>query len=182
MHGRFGHHEPMPPDPPADRRPSTWQRLLDNKTGPQRLLISLGALAAALIAIGGVVTAVVRVFDDDEGAGSNLDRAPGETQRIESGEDPADRFVAELLDHDGGVVALDHRVIGEPGPADVSLLYNCTDTSVCSLVRLQDMTDEADLMADGRWFKGCYAVTQVGNGFGADFLDIQLRYQAEACA
>jgi hypothetical protein len=85
----------MPPDDPAQKggavgapaggKPSTWQRLLDNKTGPQRLVISLGALAAAVIAIGGVATAVVRVFDGDGGGDSGLDRAPSQTQRVESG-------------------------------------------------------------------------------------------------
>src|SRR5262245_38427867 len=94
-------------DAPPVRKPSTWQRLLDNKTGPQRLVISLGALAAALIAIGGVVAAVVRAFDDD-GGGAGLDRSPGTTREIESRSDEADGFVRELLDHDGGVVALDH--------------------------------------------------------------------------
>jgi hypothetical protein len=171
-----------PVDAPPGRKPSTLQRLLDNKTGPQRLVISLGALAAALIAIGGVVTAVARVFDGDGGGGSDLDRPPGETQRIESRTEAADRFVSDLLDHNGAVVALDHHLIAKIGPADVSLLYNCTDTGVCSSVRIQSVYDDADAMPDGRWFKGCYAVAQDGNGYGADSLDIELRYQADTCA
>jgi hypothetical protein len=168
-------------DRPLGRQPSMWQRLLDNKTGPQRLLISLGALAAALIAIGGVVTAVARVFDGDDGGGADLDRAPGETQRIESRTEASDRFVQELLDHDGGVVALDHRVIAEKGPVDVRLRYNCTESGVCNMVRLQDHNVEASDMPDGLWFKGCFAVTQDGLGYGAESLDIELRYQGEAC-
>jgi hypothetical protein len=166
---------------PPGRKPSTLQRLLDNKTGPQRLVISLGAIAAALIAIGGVVTAVARVFDGAGGGGSDLDRAPGETQRIESRTAAANEFVEDLLDHDGGVVALDHRLVAEIGPADVSLLYNCTDAGVCSKVRIQSVYDDADAMSDGRWFKGCYAVAQDGNGYGAESLDIELRYQSAAC-
>ncbi len=168
-------------DTQADRKPSTVQRLLDNKTGPQRLLISLGALAAAFIAIGGVVTAVVRVFDDDGSGGADLDRAPGETQRIENRTEEANRFVADLLDHDGGVVALDHQVIAENVAADVHLLYNCNDAGVCNMVRIQDH-DVVGEEPDGLWLKGCFAVTQDGNGYGAESLDIVLGYQGETCA
>ena len=167
-------------DAPPGRKPPMRQRLLDNKTGPQRLVISLGAARRRHFAIGGVVTAVARVFDGD-GGGSDLDRAPSETQQIESRTEAANRFVSDLLDHNDAVVALDHHVIAKIGPADVSLLYNCTDTGVCSTVRIQSVYDDADVMPDGRWFKGCYAVSQDGNGYGADSLDIELRYQADTC-
>jgi hypothetical protein len=178
--------EPVPKggvvlDAPPGRKPSTWQRLLDNKTGPQRLLISLGALAAALIAIGGVVTAVVRVFDDDGDGSANLDRAPSETQRIENRTEEGNRFVAALLDHDGSVVDLDHRVIAENVAADAHLLYNCADTGVCDMVRIQDVDVVAE-EPDGLWLDGCFAVTQDGRGYGAESLDIELRYQGEACS
>jgi hypothetical protein len=166
---------------PADRKPSTWQRLLDNRTGPQRLLISLGALAAALIAIGGVVTAVLGVFDGEGSGGeANLDQAPGETQRIENRTEEANRFVAALLDHDGAVVALDHKVIAENVAADAHLFYNCTDAGVCNMVRIQDH----DVVAEepcGLWLKGCFAVRQRGRGYGAESLDIELSYQGESC-
>ena len=164
-------------DAPPRRTPSTWQRLLDNKTGPQRLVISLGALAAAVIAIGGVVTAVVRVFDGD--GSPSLDRAPNETQQIESRSTDADRFVQDLLDHDGSVVELDHKLIAQRGPADVSLLYDCSD--VCSTVRVQAPEGGADETAEWLWFQGCYAVTKTGFGYGADVLDIALRPQGESC-
>jgi hypothetical protein len=168
-------------DAPPGRKPSTLQRLLDNKTGPQRLVISLGAIAAALIAIGGVVTAVARVFDGDGGGSADLDRAPNETQQIETRTAAADEFVEDLLDHDGGVVALDHRLVAEKGDADVHLLYNCTDAGVCDMVRIQDIAVVAD-EPEGLWLKGCFAVTQDGNGYGAESLDIELRYQADTCA
>jgi hypothetical protein len=164
-----------------DRKTSWVQRLLDNKTGLQRAVISLGALAAALIAIGGVVAAVVRVFGDDGGGRSSLERTPGETQRIESGTPAADEFVSDLLDHDGGVVALNHQVAAEKGPADVRLQYDCSDTGVCVMVRLQDIAVAAGDMADGLWFVGCFAVTQDGVGYGAVPLDIELKHQGEAC-
>ncbi len=157
------------------------QRLLDNKTGPQRVVISLGALAAALIAIGGVVTAVVRVVGDDGDGRDGLERVPSETRRIESGTTAANEFVQDLLAHDGGVVALDHQVIAEKGPADVRLQYNCSDAGVCAMVRLQDVEDSAGDMADGRWFNGCFAVTQDGVGYGAKPLDIELQRQGETC-
>ena len=69
----------------------------------------------------------------------------------------------------------------EIGPADVRLLYNCTDADVCNRVRLQAVYDDADPLPDGRWYQGCYAVTKEGKGYGAEDLDIELRYQSEAC-
>jgi len=161
--------------------PSWVQRMLDNKTGPQRIVISLGALAAALIAIGGVVTAVLRVVGDDDGGRGRLDGVLSQTRRIESGTTAASEFVQDLLDHDGGVVALDHQVIAEKGPADVRLQYNCTDAGVCAMVRLQDVEVTAGDIVDGLWFKGCFAVTQDGVGYGASPLDIELRRQGETC-
>lgn len=146
------------------------------------MVISLGALAAALIAIGGVVTAVVRVVGDgDDGGRGGLDHVPSQTQRIESGTRAANEFVQDLVDHDGGVVALDHQVIAEKGPADVRLQYNCTDAGVCAMVRLQDLEVSAGDMADGLWFKGCFAVTKDGVGYGASPLDIELQRQGETC-
>jgi len=162
-------------------QPAWVQRLLDNKTGPQRIVISLGALAAALIAIGGVVTALVRIVGDDGGGRGGLERVPSQTTRIESGTTAANDFVQDLLDHDGGVVALDHQVIAEKGPADVRLQYNCTDAGVCAMVRLQDVEVAAGDMADGLWFKGCFAVTQDGVGYGVGALDIELQRQGETC-
>ena len=156
------------------------QRLVDNKTGPQRALISLGALAAAVIAIAVVVTAVVRIVDDDDGRGG-LERAPGQTRRIASGTMAADEFVRDLLGHDGGVVALDHQVIAEKGPADVRLQYDCTDAGVCVMARLQDVDVVAGDLADGVWFTGCFAVTQDGVGYGGEPLDIELRHQGDVC-
>ena len=164
-----------------DGKTSWVQRLLDNKTGLQRAVISLGALAAALIAIGGVVAAVVRVLGDDGDRRSSLERTPDETQRIESGTPAADEFVRDLLDHDGSVVALDHQVTAEKGPADVRLQYDCSDAGVCVMVRLQDVVVAAGDMAEGLWFAGCFAVTQDGVGYGAEPLDIELKHQGDAC-
>ena len=171
--------------PTAPSRTSWVQRLLDNKTGPQRAVISLGALAAALIAIGAAVAAVVRLLDDDGdaggGAGSVDVVAPDGTQRVESATAAADEMVRSLLDHDGAVVELDHQVIAEKGPADVSLRYACTDAGVCATVRLQDVRVVAGELPDGRWFQGCFAVAQDGVGYGAEPLDIELVHQGETC-
>ena len=163
-------------------RSDSWaQRLLDNKTGLQRAVISLGAFAAALVAIGGVVTAVVRVVNDDGTASRDLGAVPENTVRIESGTKAADEFVHALDEHDGGVVALDHQVIATKGPTDVRLQYDCTDTGVCVMVRVQDIDVEATDMSDGLWFAGCFAVLRDGAGYGYEPLDMELRYQGETC-
>ena len=168
-------------DGQPDGKTSWVQRLLDNKTGLQRAVISLGALAGALIAIGGVVAAVVRVLGDDGDRPSSLEQTPDATQQIVSGTPAADAFVRDLLEHDGSVVALDHEVTAEKGPADVRLQYDCSDAGVCAMVRLQDVAVEAGDMPEGLWFAGCFAVTQDGVGYGAEGLDIELRRQGEAC-
>ena len=163
-----------------DGKTSWVQRLLDNKTGLQRAVISLGALAAALIAIGGVVAAVVRVLGEMV---ETQQRRPDAARRSGSraARRAADEFVRDLLDHDGGVVALDHQVTAEKGPADVRLQYDCSDAGVCVMVRLQDVVVAAGDMAEGLWFVGCFAVTQDGVGYEAEPLDIELKHQGEAC-
>ena len=174
-------------DPPAvgahDAVPSEsrWERLLDNKTGLQRAVISLGALAAAAIAIGGVVAAVVRIIDDEHEGSRDIEGAPAETIRIESGTNAADEFMRALDERHEGVVILNHQLIAEKGPTDVSLQYNCNDSGVCVMARIQDVDVEATEMNDGLWFAGCFAVTRDGAGYGFEPLDMELRYQGDTC-
>jgi hypothetical protein len=157
------------------------QRLLDNKTGLQRAVISLGALITAVVAIGGAVTAVVRILDNDDDSARDLEAAPGDTVRIESGTEDADEFVHALDEHDGGVVTLDHQLLAEKGPADVRVQYDCTEAGVCVMVRVQDIDVVATDMRDGLWFSGCFAITRDGAGYGYEPLDMELRYQGETC-
>src|SRR4051794_13030751 len=164
----------------APRTGSWVQRLLDNKTGLQRAVISLGALITAALAIGGAVAAIVRMIDNDESA-RDLEAAPGDTVRIDSGTDAANHFVHVLDEHDGGVVTLDHQIVAEKGPADVRLQYDCTDSGVCVMVRVQDVDVVATDMRDGLWFSGCFAITRDGAGYGYEPLDMELRYQGETC-
>ena len=162
--------------------PGTWvQRLLDNKTRPQRAVISLGALVAAIAAIVGACTALVRLVDGDGAAVRRLDVVPADTVRIESGTGAADEFVRALDEHDGSTVTLDHQLVATKGPADVTLLYGCTQANVCLRVRVQDVDVAATDMADGLWFAGCFAVAHDGAGYGYEPLDIELRYQGETC-
>jgi hypothetical protein len=161
--------------------PGSWvQRLLDSKTGLQRAVISLGALITAVVAIGGAVTAIVRMVDNGESA-RDLQAAPGDTVRIDSGTDAANDFVNALDEHDGGVVTLDHQVLAEKGPADVRLQYDCTESGVCVMVRVQDVDVVATEMRDGLWFSGCFAITRDGAGYGYEPLDMELRYQGQTC-
>jgi hypothetical protein len=147
----------------------------------QSAVISLGALLAAVAAIGGAATAVVRMVDGGSESPGDLESAPTGTIRIDGGTDAADEFVRALDAHDGGVVTLDHQVIAEKGPADVRLQYGCTETRVCVMARLQDIDVEATDMSDGLWFSGCFAVTRDGAGYGFEPLDMELRYQGETC-
>jgi hypothetical protein len=164
---------------PTVRAESAWRRFLTGKTSPQLFLIALGALSAALLAIGAVVVAVVRFVDghDDAGVGSANDGV----QRIESQSDAADEFVQFLIDHDGRPVQLDHQVIAQPGPADVSLQYNCDQPTGCNVVRLQAVDDSASEIAGGRWFQGCFGVVKDGAGYGAQPLDLELHPQGQTC-
>jgi hypothetical protein len=171
---------------PKDQTGSTdgelnpWQRFLRGKTSPQLFVIALGALAAAVLAIGAVVASVVKVFDGDDKGG--VGPANGKIQRIENQSTDADEFVRFLLDRDGGKpVQLDHQVIAPRGPADVSLQYNCDQPTGCSLVRVQTPDSIPAEITGGFWLQGCYSVVRNGAGYGAQPLDLALRRQGERC-
>lgn len=171
-----------PPEHPSGLnhdKQSFWAQFLQGKTSAQRFVIALGALAAALLAIGAVVTTIVRVVDSDD---SSVGLANGEVQRIENQSADADDFVQLLLDHDGGApVPLDHQIMGRPGPADVSIDYNCGAATGCSTVRIQDGQVTFSSISGGIWFQGCYGVVKDGAGYGAQGLDIELHFQGPTC-
>ena len=172
--------------PTAAGRPSRWQAFLSGKTGAQRFVLALGALATAVLAIGGVVAGAVSVLDG-RGVKSTLGQQAGEVQRIENQSDSADAFVHDLLNaaDAGKPLELDHQVFaprGTTGPQH-ELQYNCEATSGCNLVRLEpgDAPRFPDSTAERVWYQGCYAIVRDGNGFGADRLDIVLSFTGTTC-
>ncbi len=173
-----------PPEHPSGLnhdKQSFWAQFLQGKTSAQRFVIALGALAAALLAIGAVVTTIVRLVDSDDDR--SVGPANGEVQRIENQSADADDLVRLLLDHDGGPpLALNHQIMGQPGPGDVSLQYDCGAATGCSTVRIQDGQVTFASIAGGIWFTGCYGVVRDGAGYAAQGLDIELHFQGETCA
>jgi hypothetical protein len=172
--------------PPPAGQPSRWQAFLSGKTGAQRFVLALGALAAAVLAIGGVVAGAVSVLDGD-GERTTLGQQAGDVQRIENQSASADAFVHDLLNAaDAGMpLELDHQVYaprGTTGPQH-ELQYNCEATPGCNLVRLEpgDAPRLPDSTAERVWYQGCYAIVRDGNGFGADRLDIVLTYTGATC-
>jgi hypothetical protein len=171
---------PEHPSAPNRERQSFWAQFLQGKTSAQRFVIALGALAAALLAIGAVVTTIARAVDNDDDR--SVGPATGEVQRIENQSVEADDFVQLLLDHDGGPpLPLDHQIMGRPGPGDVSLDYNCGAATGCSTVRIQDEQVTFSSISGGVWFQGCYGVVKDGPGYGAQGLDIVVSFQGTTC-
>jgi hypothetical protein len=163
------------------REQSPWQRFLKGKTGPQRLVLAVGALAAAVLAIGGVVAAVVRFVDADDDR--RVGPATDDVQRIENQSAEADDLVKLLIEHDErSPIQLNHQVIAPRGPNDVSLQYACDEPTGCSVVRLQLPDSTANEIPNGLWFQGCYLVVMNGAGYGAQPLDLALHLRGETCA
>jgi hypothetical protein len=158
-----------------------WRRFLDQATVPQKLLLSLGAIAGALVAIGTLVIAVGdRLGDDDDGSDS-IESLSGTT--VESKTDDADQLIRGLLaaaGSDSKTVLLDVKVLADPSQptlnsADIHVYFNC-DTGDCSRARLQFpeglpvTTNPLGLDLEGSW-----AVTLAsGLDFDSTQLDIQL--------
>lgn len=168
-------------DKTDEQEQSRWQRFLKGKTGPQRLVLAVGALAAAVLAIGGVVAAVVRFVDGDDER--RVGPATDEVQRIENQSAEADDLVRFLIEHDErSPVQLNHQVTAPRGPNDVSLQYACDEPTGCSVVRLQLPDSTANEISNGLWFQGCYLVVMKGAGYGAQPLDLELQLRGETCA
>jgi hypothetical protein len=158
---------------------SRLERFLKGKTGWQRLLFALAAIATALIAIGTVVTGVVKFVGDRVEPSSS---PGGGIQIVESQKKSADKFVRLLIEHDGAApLQLNHQLIGSKGPADVTLEYNCQSSGRCNATRVQSPRDEASELQNGRWFKGCWTVEMKGLGYGVQDLDLALVRQGEIC-
>jgi hypothetical protein len=167
-------------DPSAPDPTSRWERFLDGKTGAQRFVIALGALAGAMLAIAALVAGAARLLDQRDAGGS----ATGEVQRIENQQESADEFVRFLLqaDQTRAAIPLNHHVIAPRGPGgEYQLQYGCGGTGRCSFVRLETPADNPDRMSDGVWYQGCWSVIRDGAGYGADHLDLELRRQGQTC-
>jgi hypothetical protein len=160
-------------------RLSGWQRFLAGKTSGQRFVLALGALAAAVLAIGGVVVGAAQLLDQR----TTVEPATGQTQQIDNRQRSADEFVRLLL----GVadarapVQLDHQVLAPRGPGgEYRLEYGCGSAG-CSFVRLEAPADQPAGIAGGVWYQGCWSVVRDGAGYGADHLDLELRRQGDTC-
>jgi hypothetical protein len=158
--------------------PRLWRRIVDNGTLLQRLVLGVGALAGAVAAITVVVSAVAAFLDDPpELAGTDG------AVVIEDASAAADQLVRHLIANDGRPVELDVQIEAPVGASDVTLRYACGGASGCSTTRIQ-APDSIPAVLDrgGLWFRGCYVVHQVGNGYGAAPLDLALARRGDICA
>lgn len=162
-------------------RQSTWARFLEQKTTVQRVLLAVGALATAVLAIGAVIAGLAAFLDDDSPHRGGADT--GTVQDVVNQEDTADDFVRFLLDAAGGrPVQLDHRVAaprGDGGQAE--LQYDCAAPTGCSFVRVEAGDHIPNTFAGGVWYQGCWAITKDGAGYGAGHLDLELSWRGATC-
>ncbi|MBA3287895.1 MAG: hypothetical protein H0U21_07715 [Acidimicrobiia bacterium] len=160
----------------------SWrQRFLAGEIRPQQLVLQIGALATAVLAIAALVAAVVHFVgnDDDGGVGP----ATEHEQRIENQSADADELVHLLDDRNGTTIDLNHKVIGElPGANDVLLQYDCDAPAGCSVVKLALPDSTPNLLPDGIWFKRCYLVDRIGAGYGSSGLAFALFDRGATCA
>ena len=144
-----------------------WLRLVEGRTKAQRLVITLGALAGAIVAIAGLASGAARLLHTGRSgpAAAGPAATDGSAVRIDSRTAGADEFVRYLLDHvDGPPVQLNHQLLGRPGPGNVSLDYACATASGCSTVRIEDGEVTFSAIENGVWFQGCYRVRQGRSG------------------
>lgn len=167
-----------PQVPSDDQQMSSWQRFLAGRTTFQRLVLALGALAAAVLAIGAVVAGVGRLLPDRALSGGGSETVT----EVQNQAPSADAFVRLLLNaaQSGSPVQLNHKVIAEAGDGHYRLQYNCGSTG-CSFARLETPADIPATFSDAVLYEGCWAVVRDGAGFGADHLDLELRRQGAAC-
>jgi len=160
---------------------STWHRFLDGKTSGQRFVLALGALAAALLAIGGLIAGVGSLVGDDANpAPFPAKISAGETVVTNQSKE-ADDFVRFLLGTDGAPVALNHKVIAPDGDAHFRLEYDCAKRTGCNYTRLEAGTFNPDRIEGGVWYRGCFSVVGEGAGYGAEHLDLEFTQNGATC-
>jgi len=166
------------PGPAA--RQSMWHRFLDGKTSGQRLVVALGALAGALLAIGGLVAAVSALVGDDTPPGGTTSTPPG-VSVVENQSEEADGFVRDLLATNGAPVQLNTKVLAPDEGSHVRLEYDCEKPTGCSSTRLEMGSFIPDRIPGGVWYQGCYSVVKEGAGYGADHLDLEFTESGPTC-
>jgi hypothetical protein len=176
---------------PPRPKGSVGHRLLNQKTGWQKALVAVGAAAGAIVAIAGLVTLFLPLFRGSPEVAASVTPTPVPAATrdglsvVRTQTPEADALVRRLLTAAGTApVMLDLQVLGQPGPADVTLYYACGSAGSCSKTRLQ--TPSVDGMAvlsdqSGVWFQGCFSVLKKGNGYGADYLDLALTKVGDRC-
>jgi hypothetical protein len=177
-----------------------WHRFLDGKTVPQKLIVAIGALAGASIAIGTIVVTAINWLDNGDrdrrttatDVGVFAGESGDEPFVMHSGTTDADRFVQF------GIAAARR---GDPFDLNVQipealfdngshlrLFYACDDSGVvgngpCSFVRLEQGTSTPIALDPvGWWLRGCYLLVQDGAGYQAEHLDFELTWVNETCA
>jgi hypothetical protein len=179
---------------------SRWQRFLDGKTVPQKLIVAIGALAAASIAIGTIVIAAINWLDDGDRDGytaatDSAGFADGDGDEpfvLHSGTPDADRFVqfGIAAARQGDPFELNVQIpeaLFDNG-SHLRLFYACDDSGVigdgpCSFVRLeQGRSTPIALDPVGWWLRGCYLLVQDGAGYQAEHLDFELTWVNHTCA
>jgi hypothetical protein len=173
------------------RRGSTWQRFLQQRTVPQRLLLAVAGIVGAVAAIAAAVVAVgswVGGDDDGDDRGGGGDGSQEQVVEaseldgvtVESGTDDADELVRFLVAADGGdPVALDLTVLAngdEPITSHLALWYNCEPGAIvgdgaCNKVRLAFPADNQPPQTRplGWRFASTYRITvSAGVDYGQD--------------
>ena len=106
---------------------------------------------------------------------------------IRSGTPQADQFVTQLVAaNGGGPLKLNHKLFGLRAAVSVTLEYACKPSGRCSTTRVAAPNDNASYVLDengkeGMWYQGCWVVDMVGNGYGADKMDLGLTRQGTSC-
>ena len=181
------------PAPAAPHGKSLGERVIAGKTGPQRLLIWLGAAAAALLAIGTLISALGGWLQPTSSApapsstrvaGSSSPSGAAELVVINNKSAEADAFVQLLLAADGKQpVQLNHKIVAPPGEgASIRLEYGCGSTG-CSFTRLEPAGWNFEWATDGKsaWVRGCVRVTAEGGLYLAKHLDLELFRTGPRC-
>ena len=197
--------DPTPASPKKPRKPA-WQRHIQSAGALATAVLAIAAVvvgagqafqsASGFLRGGGPVAAPVAVVDAS-GATVIRSGAPVATPAavvdtsgatvIRSGAPIADQFVAQLVAADGGgPLKLNHKLFGLRSPGDVTLEYACQPSGRCSTTRVGAPNDEVSYVFDengneGIWFKGCWVVDLIGDGYGADRMDLGLYRQGTSC-
>lgn len=165
-----------------NRKPSSWQQFLDGKTTWQRLIIAVGAIAGALVAIGGLVAGIGALAGDRKSAMSSTTTTfAGEEIVVMNQSKDADAFVRFLLGTDGTPVQLNHKVIAPDAGSHIRLEYDCAKRTGCSYTRLEAGTFIPDRIEGGVWYRGCFSVVREGAGYAADHLDLEFTMNGAVC-